>query len=143
MVKQKGETKFVNRYWNGLRPAMYIIFTIALTLLDFSVLGVYSLFPLFLIIPGYLVGVALTRRVKFRTDEKGVHYYMRPRATLALYLVAVAFRVFAELFFPASFIRDIVVNSLLGLATGILVGEARLVRMKAEHHMNLNPSNQK
>ncbi len=130
-MPQRKEKKF-NKYGNLIRPAMYIIISAALTLLDFKVLGAYSLIPLLLIVIGYPVGRFLTKNVVLRQGEKGGLYYRRSRITFALYIITIIIRIlYFQGAFPISFTSELIINSMLGFVAGILVGEAHIMSNKA------------
>ncbi len=112
-----------------IRPILYIILLYAILAISNDV--IMSLFSLVLIIFGALLGLRFGGNVKF-FYKNDILYYKRSPLVLALWAVVFTVRVFLEFSGFYNAIIIVLIDFLLSLSTGLLIGEAYNIIVKAK-----------
>lgn len=120
-------------------PVIYVILTLITVvptgITDFADLGTLLLIPVGLVI-GYRFGV----NVSF-FEQNGIVYYKRSQVIMFVWLVSLILRLVMEVIYPTSSTAILIVNILLTVTTGLVIGEAMNIIKKEKEFREKNTDN--
>lgn len=103
-------------------PVVYSILSAILLTYIFSDL-IYTLIAVLMVIPGLIVGIRFGS-LSTVYEENGKIMYRRSVVILAMWMILFLLRIYTELFIPADLLVNFVIDALLILSLGMLIGEA-------------------
>ncbi len=105
-------------------PFIYILFTSFLFIIDFRLFPYYYLFAsLFLGILGFAIGDRYGEKVSFFYQD-GQLYYKRSPVILTIWALAYLFRLYLDFTYVNIMAVTYIIDAVLAMTTGMLVGEA-------------------
>ncbi|KAA8921898.1 hypothetical protein [Thermoplasma sp.] len=103
-------------------PALYIILSVALLLIDFA--GKYIYYSVLLLIPaGYMVGTRFGTQAKF-FYRSNVLYFTRSPVIFIVWLCSFFARIFLEFFIKTNPEINLIIDSILSFSAGMILGES-------------------
>ena len=114
-------------------PVIYLILTIV-TVVPIEIFNPIALTSLLAILIGFPVGYVFGRNTSF-FNQNGALYFKRSPYILIIWLISYIGRLFILMEVGANFEIAFIVDTILALTTGILLGEGiRVIRVYNSHH---------
>ena len=92
-----------------------------------------------LIFPGIIVGFIYGERVKF-FEKNSFTYYKRSQFIMVFWLTSYIARIFLYIFYPTNFMANFIVDILLAITLGMIVGES--VKLYIKYKEYRSPANE-
>lgn len=116
-------------------PAIYMIFTFSIILFDWKVFGIYiDVSLLLLIVIGVMIGFRFGKSVSF-FNKDGILYYKRSPFILLFWLFSFLGRISIELALPQNVLYAEILDGLLAITSGLLIGEAFHITKKRDEFL--------